>query len=104
MDPRPTHRLGPDGGSRARAVEHIFQNKPHPEQGYRSCLGIMRLGKVFGHPRVEAACLRALHFGACSYASIDSILKNKLDAQPLEQELPLAAPVHDNLRGSPYYA
>ena len=92
------------GPNCARVVEHIFQNRPHPEQGYRSCLGIMRLGKAFGRHRVEAACARALHFGTCSYASINSILKSKLDAQALEQELPLASPVHQNLRGSPYYA
>lgn len=92
------------GPNCARVVEQILQNKPHPEQGYRSCLGIMRLGKAFGPQRVEAACVRALHFATCSYTSINSILQSKLDSQALEQELPLASPVHDNLRGSPYYA
>jgi transposase len=92
------------GPNCARVVEQILQNKPHPEQGYRSCLGIMRLGKALGAQRVEAACVRALHFGTCSYTSINSILQSKLDTQALEQELPLASPVHDNLRGSPYYA
>jgi transposase len=92
------------GPNCARVVEQILKDRPHPEQGYRSCLGIMRLGKAFGPPRVEAACIRALHFGTCSYASINSILKSKLDTQALEQELPLTSPVHDNLRGGPYYA
>ena len=92
------------GPNCARVVEEILQSKPHPEQGYRSCLGIMRLGKALGAQRVEAACVRALHFGTCSYASINSILQSKLDSQPLEQELPLASPLHENLRGSPYYS
>ena len=92
------------GPNCARVVEQILQDKPHPEQGYRSCLGIMRLGKALGAQRVEAACVRALHFGTCSYTSLNSILQRKLDAQPLEQELPLISPVHENLRGSPYYA
>jgi transposase len=92
------------GPNCARVVEQILKNKPHPEQGYRSCLGIMRLGKALGAQRVEAACVRALHFGTCSYTSINSILQNNLDAQPVEQELPLVSPLHENLRGSPYYA
>lgn len=92
------------GPNCARVVEQILKDRPHPEQGYRSCLGIMRLGKAFGRQRVEAACVRVLHFGTCSYTSIQSILKNNLDTQALEQELPLASPTHANLRGSPYYA
>jgi len=56
-----------------------------------------------GHDRLEAACRRALHFGTCSYVSLKSILQNNLDRQPLEQELPLPSPLHENLRGGPYY-
>ncbi len=66
-------------------------------------LGIIRLAKAVGNARMEAACRRALHFGTCSYASIHSILQKQLDAQPLEQELPLPSPTHQNLRGGPYY-
>jgi len=66
-------------------------------------LGIIRLGKAFGEQRLEAACQRALHFGACSYRSVQSILSNRLEAQPLEQELPLSSPDHGNLRGPGYY-
>jgi transposase len=87
----------------AKVVEHILQNRPHPEMGFRSCLGIIRLGKAVGSARLEGACRRALHFGTCSYASINSILKKQLEAQPLEPELPLPSPSHENLRGSPYY-
>jgi transposase len=87
----------------ARVVEHILASRPHPEQGFRSCLGIIRLGKAEGTQRLEAACGRAWHFGLCSYASIKSILQRHLESQPLEQELKLESPSHDNLRGGPYY-
>lgn len=92
--------IGPDC---AKLVERILHDRPHPEQGFRSCLGIIRLGKAVGNTRVEAACRRALHFHTCSYASIKSILEKRLEAQPLEQELPWSSPSHENLRGGPYY-
>jgi len=92
--------IGPDC---AKVVEKIMADRPHPEQGFRSALGIIRLGKALGNDRVEAACRRALHFGTCSYTSLKSILQNNLEAQPLEQELPLPSPDHENLRGGPYY-
>jgi transposase len=87
-----------------QVVEKIMADRPHPEQGFRSALGIIRLGKAVGNERLEAACRRALHFGTCSYRSLRSILQNNLETQPLEQELPLPSPTHDNLRGSPYYS
>ena len=86
----------------AQLVRQILENKPHPEQGFRSCLGIIRLGQAAGQERLEAACRRALHFGTCSYPSVDSILKHRLDQQPLEQELPLNSPDHVNVRGGAY--
>ena len=92
--------IGPDC---AQVVESILQDRPHPEMGFRSCLGIIRLGKAAGSARLEAACRRALHFRTCSYVSIKSILQNKLEAHPLEPELPLPSPSHGNLRGSAYY-
>ena len=73
---------------------------------YRACLGMMRLGRDYGHERMEAACRRALALDACSYRSIRSILKTKLDQQPLPgQNTPLVPPVstHDNIRGEAYY-
>ncbi|MFN2275207.1 MAG: IS21 family transposase [Anaerolineales bacterium] len=88
----------------AKVVEHILQNKPHPEMGFRSSLGIIRLGKAVGAQRLEAACARALRFGTCSYRSIKSILENGLDRQPQEPELPLHSPAHENVRGQVYYA
>ena len=90
----------------SQAVSDILQRKPHPEQGYRACLGMMRLGRDYGHERMEAACRRALALDACSYRSIRSILKTKLDQQPLPgQNTPLVPPVstHDNIRGEAYY-
>ena len=85
-------------------VQTIMTQRPHPEQGYRSAMGIIRLAKAFGNQRMEAACRRALHFGTCSYGSIKSILQNNLEAQPVELELPPPSPAHENLRGAPYYA
>lgn len=87
----------------AQVVEKILHDRPHPEMGFRSCLGIIRLAKALGAPRMEAACRRAWHFGTCSYTSIKSILDKKLDALPLDQELPLPSPTHPNLRGGSYY-
>ena len=97
------HWAGKVGPSCAKLVEHILHSRPHPEMGFRSVLGIMRLGKGVGENRLEAACRRALHFGACSYRSIQSILDHQLDQQPLEQERPLKTPNHDNVRGRDYY-
>lgn len=79
-------------------------SRPHPEQGFRSCLGIIRLGKRHGDARLEAACRRALHFGTVSYRSIESILEKRLESQPLEVDLSLASPLHENVRGQSYFA
>ncbi len=93
------------GPATSQVVEAILESRPHPQQGFRSCLGIMRLGKSYGSERLEAACRRALKIGACSYRSIESILKRGLDQTPLPQK-PEAAPSvrHDNIRGPKYYA
>ena len=92
------------GPNCVQVVEQILRAHPHPEQGYRSAMGIIRLGKAVGQERLEAACRRALHFNTCTYTSLTSILQTKLETQPLELELPLPSPDHENLRGSPYYA
>ena len=94
-------RTGPATG---RLVAEILGHRRHPQQGFRSCLGILRLGKTYGEPRLEAACLRALAIGATSFKSIDSILKHGLDQQPLpEPATPAPAIDHDNVRGPTYY-
>ena len=89
----------------AQAVARILDSKPHPEQGYRSCLGIMRLAKGYGPERMEAACRRAVALDAVTYPSIASILKTKLDQQPLPEEegAPSTVTDHDNIRGQAYY-
>jgi transposase len=92
------------GPATAGLAEAILASRPHPEQGYRSCLGIIRLGDRYGVERVEAACARALAARALSYRSVESILRHGLDAQPLPLEQPAQAhPPHTNLRGASYY-
>lgn len=94
-------KIGPQCG---KVVEYVLANRPHPEMGFRSCLGIIRLGKRAGEERLEAACGRALRFGTCSYQSIKSILESGLDRQVDEPELPLPTGAHENVRGQGYYA
>lgn len=92
------------GPATANLVEHILSRRRHPQQGFRSCLGILRLGQHHGAERLEAACRRALHIGSASYKSIESILKHKLDQAPLPEPAQPALPIdHDNVRGPKYY-
>ncbi len=84
--------------------ELILTERSHPEQGFRACLGIVRLVKAFGPERVEAAAARALEIGARTFGSVKSILDNNLDRQtaPKRAEDGLAIQ-HRNIRGSRYY-
>ena len=92
------------GPSTAALIEHILASRVHPQQGFRSCLGIMRLGRRYGDQRLEAACRRALAIGTHAYKSVASILKNGLDRKPLPPSAPdMPAIEHDNLRGPDYY-
>jgi len=85
-------------------VHHLLTNRPHPEMGYRSCLGLLSLAKRYGAPRLEAACARALLIGSPSRPSVVSILKQGLDSQPVsDTEQPATPLVHENLRGAAYY-
>jgi transposase len=100
------HWAGTIGPQTQKLVTFILDNRPHPEQGYRSCLGVLRLQKRYTPERLEAACARALAFKAYSYKNVESILKNGLDQQPLattppQTRLPLLE--HENLRGKEYY-
>ena len=93
-------------GAQTRAlVAAILADRPHPEQGYRSCLGLLRLGRRYGEARLEAACARALAVGARSYRHVDSILKHGLERLPLPEPTAPSrpAPVHEHLRGPAYY-
>jgi transposase len=93
------------GPSTARLVETILAARRHPEQGFRSCLGIVGLGKRYGAERLEAACGRAVAAKANSYRSVESILATGLDRKPLPATTAPASahPDHDNLRGPGYY-
>jgi transposase len=92
------------GPATAQVVATILASRPHPQQGFRSCLGIMRLGKMYGPTRLEAACEHALTLDACAYRSIESILKHGLDRQPLApQHVSPPHPTHPNIRGPEYY-
>ncbi len=86
-------------------VQQILESRPHPEQGYRSCLGLLRLAKRYGPARLNAACARAVAVGARSYRPVDSMLKHGLDGQPLLSEATEPSPVrtHANVRGPAYY-
>jgi transposase len=92
-------------GSNAKIlIDVILRGKPHPEQGFRSCIGILRLAKTHGVDRLEAACGRALEIGATSYSSVASILKNNLDRRKPRQSATSGPAIdHPNIRGPQYF-
>jgi transposase len=95
---------GGTGPATAALVAAIMASRPHPEQGFRSCLGIMRLGRRYGDERTEAAAARALAIRALSYRSVESILRNGLDSLPLPGSEPVTTiGDHANVRGAGYY-
>jgi transposase len=92
------------GPATAQLIATILASRAHPLQGFRSCLGIMRLGKTYGPERLEAACQRALLLQAYAYKSVASILRHGLDQQPLTPErVSPPLPLHANIRGPHYY-
>lgn len=93
------------GRHTGQLVGRILESKPHPEMGYRACLGIIRLAAKYSPERVEHAAERALVTGAVSYQSIKSILRNGLDSQPsvINAPPPRLSPDHENLRGPQYF-
>ena len=96
------------GQNTEQFIEALIASRPQPEQAYRACLGILRLGQTYGEDRLENASLRALVIEAFSYKSIHSILKNSLDKLPLPSpnagnEPALPNLLHDNIRGAGYY-
>jgi transposase len=86
-------------------VTAILRDRPHPEQGYRSCLGILRLEKLYDRERLEAACARAVAVRARSYKHVAAILKHRLEQQPLPaaRAANLNSVAHENVRGPSYY-
>lgn len=93
------------GPSTAALCELILEARPHPEQGFRACLGIVRLARSFGAIRLEAAAERAIDIGARKYGSVKSILDNNLDRRPAPTREPRTeTPIlHANIRGPRYY-
>ncbi len=96
------------GESTAKLIDEVIKLHIIPEQSFRSCLGILRMGKLYGTERLENAAIRALHIGSYRYKSIESILKNGLDQQPLplpasETTAAVTATLHDNVRGAEYF-
>ena len=86
-------------------VEHLLRSKPHPEQGYRACLGLLALGRQYGEERLEAASALAVHLGSPTRKSVKSILESGRDLRRSNQTEPLdlELPAHGNVRGPGYY-
>ncbi len=94
-------KIGPHTQS---LIENVLNCRAHPQQGFRSCLGILRLAKSYGNDRLEAACRRAVDIGGTSYRSVQSILKHNLDQKPLPDQCSKSQPIeHINIRGARYY-
>ena len=91
------------GPATVALFEAIMKAKPHPEQGFRSCLGIISLVKSHGPERVEAACRRGNDIGTTTYGSVASILKHGLDRAFANDAAPSSPLQHSNIRGSGYY-
>jgi transposase len=96
-------QAGAIGRHTAALVEIILRERVHPEQGFRACVGIVRLAKSYGRERLEAACGRAIEIGARSYSSVNSILKNDLDRRRPVMPADGPAIAHDNIRGPTYF-
>jgi transposase len=96
-------QAGEIGRHTSALVEVVLRERAHPEQGFRACIGILRLAKTYGRERLEAACRRALEIGARSYSSVNSILKNNLDRRRPAMPADGPAITHDNIRGPTYF-
>lgn len=89
-------------------VQWQLENRPHPEQGYRACLGLFNLAKTYGESRLEAACRRALAIGSPTRKRIIAILEAKLDQHPdlfpaTHTAAATASRTHSNVRGADYF-
>jgi transposase len=91
------------GGATSALVQLILEDRPHPEQGFRACMGILSLKKRFGSERLDAACQRGIDLNARTYGAVDDILKNGLERAFLEPGPELDPIVHGNIRGPRYY-
>lgn len=93
-------RIGPNT---VNFIEHMMSSRAFPQQAYRACYGLLRLGNRFGEVRLEKACGKALALGATRYQQIESILKNNLEEVPISNNQTVQISDHDNIRGSQYY-
>lgn len=92
------------GPSTAQLIAALMAQRRHPQQAFRAALGIIRMGKLYGNVRLEAACRRAYAMKAIGYKSIESILKHRLDEAPMPADVQPTLPlIHVNLRGADYY-
>ena len=94
---------GKVGPSTAQLASNILASKTFPEQGYRAVMGLLRLGRAYNDARLEAACTRALRYGAASYRYVHSILSRGLETQEAPEAVEDALPLHENIRGGNYY-
>jgi len=98
------HWVGKTGPAAAELAAQIIAGRPHPEQGFRACRGLIRLGETYGADRLEAACARALALQSPLYKTVSQILEQNLDRQPLPPPQPETPAIeHDNVRGAQYY-
>jgi len=88
-------------------VEHVIRSKPHPEQGYRSALGLLRLSDRYGAERLERACERAITLRSASYRTVKTMLKQRMETAPLFDPIQSPDPTTElgavNVRGRRYY-
>ncbi len=94
-------RIGPNT---LALITRILDSRPHPEQGFRTCVGLLRLFRGIDRQRAEAVCAHALDISALSQKSVTSILDNNLDRAP--KSVPPEGPAirHANIRGARYYS
>ena len=92
---------GKVGPNTSEYITKVMQTRPHPEQGFRSCLGILKLGDTYGSKTLEKACIQGLAIKKYSYKSLKIILDNLPDERETETEQPL--PLHSNIRGKEYF-
>jgi len=85
-------------------VETVLASRQHPEQSYKTCLGIISLSKTYGDMRLNRACELALYHENCTYKLIKNILNNNMDQVNKEEyETEGTLPEHENIRGNKYY-
>ena len=91
------------GPQTRQLIQAVLESRRHPQQAYRSCLGILGLGKRYTAARLEAACHRALPAGIRSYKGVHNILENHLDQVLFDEPRPATFAEHANIRGETYY-